>query len=150
MLAGTWSIDSKKNTWLVRVESFRCLVCCNIVSKTHSQNWSAGKPSIRKPASSEIISDSALLWQTVVCFLHIHEIGTHVCTSRRWLESRKSLANEASWNKPSSQSSVLFPRMTELPVAFGLSDTIDVPKQSFVASLVPCCYWPCHSIYWPQ
>ena len=33
-------------------------------------------PSIRKPASSEIIYDSVELWDSDVCFLHIQLIGT--------------------------------------------------------------------------
>ena len=34
---------------------------------------------IRKPASSEIIPASVLLWD---CFLHIYEMGTNVCDAK--------------------------------------------------------------------
>ena len=73
------------------------------VSNPHSHNCRAGKPSIHKPASSEIISDPALLWETAVCFLHIHEIGLNVRGPKYAQqppdvdsESRISPANEAS------------------------------------------------------
>ena len=35
-------------------------------------------PSIRRSAPNEIISASVLLCETAVCFLHDHEIDTHV------------------------------------------------------------------------
>ena len=61
-------------------------------------------------------ADSALLWETAVCFLHVHEVGTNVYGPKTHSKppdvdffSRKSPANEASWNKPSLQSSVWFP-----------------------------------------
>ena len=47
-------------------------------STTKCHNSSAGKPSIRKPASSENISDSVELCDTAVCFLHLQLIGTNV------------------------------------------------------------------------
>ena len=40
-------------------------------SITTSHKSKAGNPSIRSPASNEIISDSLELWDTDVCFLHI-------------------------------------------------------------------------------
>ena len=43
---------------------------CN-TSITMSQRSRAGIPSMRKPASTEITSDSDELWETEVCFLHI-------------------------------------------------------------------------------
>ena len=92
---------------------FPLAVLLDNVSKTQSQNWRAGTPSTRKRASGDITSDSPLLWETAVCIMHIHEIGTHVCdpnTQSRppgvGFESRKSPANETSWNKPSLQSSI--------------------------------------------
>ena len=50
---------------------------CN-TSITTSQKSRARIPSIRKPASSEVISDPVELWYTEVCFLHIQLMGTHV------------------------------------------------------------------------
>ena len=73
---------------------------------THSPNSSAGKLCIREPASGETVSDCALLWETTECFLHINEMeicvydpNTHSKPPDADLESRESLANEASWNK---------------------------------------------------
>ena len=48
------------------------------ISMTKSQRSNAGIPSIRKPASREMISDSVELCDTHVCFLHIQHIGTNV------------------------------------------------------------------------
>ena len=42
-------------------------------------NCNAGVPFSLKPASIDIVSDSALLCETAVCFLHIKEIPTNVC-----------------------------------------------------------------------
>ena len=50
---------------------------CN-TSITISHKSRAGMPSIRKPASNEIIPDSVELWDTDVCFLHIQLMGTNV------------------------------------------------------------------------
>ena len=68
-----------------------------------SQRLNAGIPSIRRPASDEIISASALPCETAVCFLHDHEIGPHVWFPNMQntppdvdLESVKSPANSAS------------------------------------------------------
>ena len=47
-------------------------------SITTSHKSRAGNPSIRSPASNEIISDSPELWDTDVCFLHIQLLGTDV------------------------------------------------------------------------
>ena len=51
---------------------------CNI-SMIVSHRFIAGMPSMRNPASSDFLSASVLLWETTVCFLHAHEIGTNVC-----------------------------------------------------------------------
>ena len=42
------------------------------------QRVRAGIPSMRKPASGEMISASVELCETEVCFLHIQFIGTNV------------------------------------------------------------------------
>ena len=44
-----------------------------------SHNSRANSPSMRNPASKEMISDSVELCETAVCFLHIQLIGTNVC-----------------------------------------------------------------------
>ena len=50
----------------------------NSKESVHPINQEQEMPSIRKPASDEIISDSVELWDTAVCFLHIQLIGTNV------------------------------------------------------------------------
>ena len=45
---------------------------------TTSQRSRACSPSIRSPACNEMISDSAELWDTDVCFSHIQQVGTNV------------------------------------------------------------------------
>ena len=47
-------------------------------SITTSQRSRASNPSIRNPASSEMISDSVELCETEVCFLHIQLTGNNV------------------------------------------------------------------------
>ena len=64
----------------------------------------AGSPSIRCPASREMISDSVDLWETDVCFLHIQLPGTDVLLPKIHktlpevdFESSRSLAKSDSW-----------------------------------------------------
>ena len=80
------------------------------ISITMSQRSSAGQPSIRKPASSDMISDSVELWDTDVCFLHIQLIGTNVRLPKMHktpldvdFESSRSPAKSESWNNPNRQ-----------------------------------------------
>ena len=47
-------------------------------SITTFQRSRASSPSIRSPASNEMIPDSVQLWDTDVCFLHIQLMGTNV------------------------------------------------------------------------
>ena len=47
-------------------------------SKTRSQRSRAGIPSMRRPASKETTSDSTILCDAEVCFLHIQLMGTTV------------------------------------------------------------------------
>ena len=86
-------------------------------SITESQRSSGGIPSVRKPASREIISASVELCETDVCFLHIQLIGTNV-----WLpnmhksppdvnfESSRSPAKSESWNHPCLHCCAVFPK----------------------------------------
>ena len=81
-----------------------------------SHKSSAGFPSILKPASKGMISDSVELCETEVCFLHIQLIGTNV-----WLpkihnvppevdfEFSRSPAKSESWNRPNLQWFAVFP-----------------------------------------
>ena len=81
-----------------------------------SHNSRAGKPSSLNPVSREIISDSVELWETDVCFLHIHLIGRSVRLPKiREIhpevdsESSRSPAKSESWNDPNRQSWAVFP-----------------------------------------
>ena len=85
-------------------------------SVNKSQKSRAGIPSMRDPASREIISASVEPCETDVCFLHIQLFGTNV-----WLpsmhksppdvdfESSKSPAKSESWNSPNLHCRALFP-----------------------------------------
>ena len=62
-----------------------CLLCPSVLfgaernaSITKSQRVRAGIPSMRKPASREMISASVELCETEVCFLQIQLISTKV------------------------------------------------------------------------
>ena len=83
---------------------------------TKSLRARAGRPSMRKPPSREMISASVELCETEVCFLHIQLIGTNV-----WLpeihntppevefDCSKSPAESKSWNNPSLHCCDVFP-----------------------------------------
>ena len=71
---------------------------------------------MRNPASNNPILALVLLWDTTVCLLQTHEIGTYVCDPNMHrtppevdLESVKCPAQSASWNSPSLQSIAGFP-----------------------------------------
>ena len=87
-------------------------------SITKSQRSRAGTPSMRKPASSEIISDSALLSETAVCFLHIHEMGTNVCDPNT--HSEPPDVDFASRKSPVCNVQFLISHTTQLPRVSGL------------------------------
>ena len=59
------------------IDDFLLFHECN-TSVTRSHQSRAMIPSIRKPASNEIISDSVQLYDTDVCFLHVQLMGTYV------------------------------------------------------------------------
>ena len=76
----------------------------------------ASNPSIRSPASREMISDSVELCETEVCFLNIQLTGTKVLLPKVHktppavdLESSSSPAKSESWKKPSLQCCAVFP-----------------------------------------
>ena len=81
---GVLDMDGVVHVWLsslqrVSLELF--LVLINLVRsgmKTKSQRSRAGRPSMRKLASRQMISASAELCETDVCFLHIQLVGTNV------------------------------------------------------------------------
>ena len=71
--------------------------------------WNALRPS--SCIKRYIFSSSVLLWDTVVCFLQAHEIGTNLCDPNIHrtppdvdFESARFLAESASLKNPSPQS----------------------------------------------
>ena len=48
--------------------------CNSSITRSHKSN--AEKPSMRKPASKDMTSDSVQLCETAVCFLHSHQRST--------------------------------------------------------------------------
>ena len=85
-------------------------------SFTTSHESRARNPSIRSPASNEMISDSVELWDTDVCFLHIQLTESNV-----WLpkihrispevdfESSRSPAKSESWYNPIANAEPCYP-----------------------------------------
>ena len=85
-------------------------------SISNFQRSRAGIPSMRKPASREIISASVELWETDVCFLHVQLTGTNVWLPKMRktqpdvdLESSRSPAKWESWNNPNRHCCAVFP-----------------------------------------
>ena len=82
---------------------------------TKSQRVRAEIPTMRKPASREMISASVELCETEVCFLHIQLIGTNVWfpkihkTPSDVLSLRDLLPKPVSWNNPSLRCCAVFP-----------------------------------------
>ena len=81
-----------------------------------SQRSRASSPSMRNPASREVISDSVELCETEVCFLHIQLMGTNVRLPKIHktppdidFESSRSPAKSESWNKPNLQCWAVLP-----------------------------------------
>ena len=76
------------------------------ITKSHKPR--AGNPSIRSPASNQMISDSLELWDTDNCFLHIQLVVTNVRLPEKrheihpdvGFESSRSPATSGSWNVP--------------------------------------------------
>ena len=106
LLSLTTGLTSLSGVWVVfpRIDPIR------------SQNSRAGKPSNLSPVSKEMISDSAELRETEVCFLHIQLIGTNVWLPKMHnvppevdFESSWSPAKSESWNSPSLHCFAVFP-----------------------------------------
>ena len=125
---GTWSMFDRSTFWpntrlilgvmwvlapVSRVHAwvgFGTLWVVPSTSMTKSHKSSAGKPSTRKPASNDMISDSAELWDTDVCFLHIQRIGANVRLPKMHktqpdvdFESSRSPAKSESWSNSNRQ-----------------------------------------------
>ena len=95
-----------------------CWQCCwlNVTSITVSQRSRAGNPSMRSPASREMISDSVELCETELCFLHIQLTGTNVLLRKTHktphevdFESSRSPAKSESWKNPIYSAVPCFP-----------------------------------------
>ena len=81
-----------------------------------SRRSRASIPSMRNPASQEMISDSVELRDTAVCFLHIQLEGTNVRLPKIHktppdidFESSRSQAKSESWNKPVENAKPFYP-----------------------------------------
>ena len=82
-----------------------------------SQNSRAGKPSNLSPMSKEMISDSAELWETAVCFLHIqtywnktYDFQKRSMFTPKWiLNPQDILQKSESWNNPNPHCLAMFP-----------------------------------------
>ena len=92
-------------------------------SMTKSHKSSAGKTSIRKPASNDMISDSVELWDTDVCFLHIQLIVTNMWLPKMHrippdvdFQSSRSPVKSGSWNNPNRQCWAALPTWKKLAV----------------------------------
>ena len=100
-----WSLVPHKSAWL----SLPCLAVFFVernTSITMCQRSRVGRPSMRNPASKEMISDSVELCETNVCFLHIQLMGTNVLLPKIHkilpevdFESSRSPAKSESWSK---------------------------------------------------
>ena len=87
-----------------------------IISITKFQRSKAVIPSIRRPASREIIKASVELWETEVCLLHIQLIGATVRLPKKHkippdvhFESSKSPAKSESWDSSILHCCAVFP-----------------------------------------
>ena len=90
--------------WVCFAKRFPSHVCCQMLglvgvfvlfvehntSTTTSHESRAGIPSIRSPASNEMISDSLDVWDTDVCFLHVHVSVESQNSSRLWFVACQS------------------------------------------------------------
>ena len=151
MLLETWSTVSTDDQWNETVndachlgaKAFPWRRNANQFSTTQSHNCDCGVPSVLKPASSDIISDSTLQWDIAVCFLHIQENGTHVCGPNthftwRWF-----------WNA----ASLLWKMRLETVQVCNHHLRRDVTSQScqdVATSLVPLCGRPYQYVHFPH
>ena len=131
---GTWSMFDRSIFWsntcsilgVIRVLTpvsrvhawvgFGILLVVPSTSMVKSHQSNAGKPSIRNPASKDMISDSVELWDTDVCFLHTQLIGTNIRLPKMHktppdvdFESWRSPAKSESWNNPNRECWAAFP-----------------------------------------
>ena len=171
VLVGTWSTSLNWSTscrlltfWVLALEWW--LVCFGwtlLLVERHtsitecqrsSQRSRADNPSIRNPASREMISDSMELWETAVCFLHIQVTGTNVLLPKVHktppevdLESWRSPAKSEAWNKPSQQCCAVCPTWQHCRKSFVWWNVRNQPSQ---ASVTPSCDWSRKLVVWPQ
>ena len=117
----------------------------------------AGIPSMRKPASREMISVSVELCETEVCFLHIKLVGTNVCLPKMHrilpdvdFESSRSLAKSESWNNPSLHCCAVYSHLTKMPICTCMMNVRDQTRQAFVARFCPFCESTRKLVHRPQ
>ena len=123
---------------------------------TKSERSRAGIPSMRKPASREIISASVELCETDVCFLHIQFLGRNVWLSNMHkstpdvdFESSRSPAKSESWNSPKSTLLCSVTHMTILSEFTCVMNVRDQARQTFVTSFSTFCNCTGNFVYGP-
>ena len=116
-------------------------------SLTTSQRFKARRPSIRSPASNEIISDSVELWDIDVCFLHIQLTPTSVRlpnihklpVTEVDFKSSRSPAKSESWKKNQSTVLCCVAHVTMVLVVICMMDIRNQSCQTSAACLSPLC-----------
>ena len=115
-----------------------------------SQRSRASTPSIRNPASTEMISESVELWDTDVCFLYIQLMGTNILLQKNTLdlappspevdfESSMSPAKSESWDKPQSTMLSRIAHMTILSEIFCVMNVWNQSCKPSVTCVSPFC-----------
>ena len=138
-----WCVSSK-----LRLQ--RVSPCRNVMRKRSS----AGIPSMRRPASKEITSDSLELGETEVCFFYIPTYGNECSTSKDTIhpevdfESSRSPAKSESWNNPNRQCCAVIPwqycRLT------CVMNACNQTSQAFGTSARPFCDCSCQFMDGPK
>ena len=125
-------------------------------SITTSHRSRAGKPTIRNPASKDMISDSVELWDAdVSCTSNSWRqmFGfriEHKTPSRGWFWILNVPAKSESWKNPNRQCSAVFPTLTILTVVICVMNVWNYSGQTSVTSLSPFCDWSGKFVDWPQ
>ena len=114
-------------------------------SITKPQRVRAGIPSMRKPASKEMISASVELCETEVCFLHIQLIGTNVWLPKYTRHLLRLISNLQDPLQNQSLETILvcivvpcFPHNNIVWITC-VMNVRDQARQAFVAKICPFC-----------
>ena len=158
---GVLDWDGVMHVWLDncrRVSTGPCVLFCTEwntwITKSHTVR--ARTPSMRKPASTEMISASVELCETDVGYLHIQLVDTNVWlpkntqdTSWCWFWVSKSPAKSV---MKQSKSALLccLSHITELSVFTSMMNVRDHTRQLFVTCLFPFRYRTSKFVHRPQ